>query len=284
MTISFYSECDDFSVSPHGGLGAVGFYKSFLKCEELVKHIPKNKLGNDTSLTFYHLLQEVNSENSALFRRKSEASEALSLLWLSRVRKTAHLFVAFNEIPQFNGLTSDDLSRLSKLSSDVQNLPNITNVLLEFGIVLIYEPSIPKMKLDGAVFNLSSNRPVIALSLRYPQLDKFWFTLMHELAHVVLHYEDLSTPILDDMDDIHDDFKEMQADRLASNSLISRSDWRSSIAKYSTNEKSIKDFSKQVGIHPSIVAGRLQKESNRYDIFSKIVNEVNVRKILLNYE
>lgn len=86
------------------------------------------------------------------------------------------------------------------------------------------------------------------------------------------------------MNDIHDDLKEKQADRLASNSLISRSDWRSSIVKYSSCEKSIKDFAKQVGVHPSIVAGRLQKELNRYDIFSKIVNEVNVRKVLFNHE
>lgn len=284
MTISFYNDCDDFSVSPHGSLGAVEFYKSFLKCEELVKNIPKNELGKDASLTFYNILQEVNSENSALFRKRSDAGEALSLLWLSRVRKTAHLFVAFNEIPQFNGLTPDDLTNLSKLSKDAASLPSLANVLLELGIVLIYEPSIPKMKLDGAVFNLSSDRPVIALSLRYPQLDKFWFTLMHELAHVVLHYEDLRIPILDDMNDIHDDLKEKQADRLASNSLISRSDWRSSIVKYSSSEKSINDFAKQVGVHPSIVAGRFQKELNRYDIFSKIVNEVDVRKVLLNHE
>ena len=284
MAISYHDDFDDFPVSPHGGLGAVEFYKSFLKCEELVKNIPQNELGKDPRLTFYNLLQEVNSANSALFRRKSDASEALSMLWLSRVRKTANLFVAFNKIPPFNELTSDDLSDLSKLSKDAAMLPNLANILLEFGIVLIYEPSIPRMKLDGAVFNLSFDRPVIALSLRYPQLDKFWFTLMHELAHVVLHHEDLSIPILDNMDVIHDDLKEKQADRLASNSLISRSDWRSSIVKYSSSEKSIKDFSKQVGIHPSIVAGRLRKESNRYDIFSKIVNEVNVRKILLNYE
>lgn len=284
MATSYYDDLDDFPVSPHGGLGTVEFYKSFLQCEELVKNIPKKELGNDPSLTFYNLLQEVNSANSFLFRRKSDASEALSMLWLSRVRKTANLFVAFNNPPPFNGLTSDDLSNLSKLSKDTAKLRSLANILLEFGIILIYEPSISGMKLDGAVFNLSSNRPVIALSLRYPQLDKFWFTLMHELAHVVLHHEDLSIPILDDINDIHDDLKEKQADRLASNSLISRSDWRSSIVKYSLSEKSIKDFSKQLGIHPSIVAGRLQKESNRYDIFSKIVNEVDVRKVLLNHE
>lgn len=284
MAISNHNDFDDFPVSHHGGLGAAEFYQSFLQCEDIVKNIPRNELGKDSSLTFYNLLQEINTENAALFRKKADASESLSILWLSRVRKIAHLYVGFNVIPPFEGLTSDDLSKLAKLSKDVDSLHGIARTLLDFGIILIFEPAIPRMKLDGAVFNLSSDRPVIALSLRYPQLDKFWFTLIHELAHVVLHHTKLSVPILDNMDDNHDDLIEKQADRLASDSLISRSDWRSSIVKYSPSEKNINDFAKQVGVHPSIVAGRLQKESNRYDIFSKIVNGVNVRKVLFNHE
>jgi HTH-type transcriptional regulator/antitoxin HigA len=287
MAILHDNELDDFPISPQAIINSTDFYESFLQCEELVKNIPKKQLGENTDETFYNLLQEVHSANSgksALFRRKVDASEALSMLWLSRVRATAQLFVAFNEIPLFNELTESDLSNFSKLSKDINNLHKLADTLLEFGIILIYEPSIPKMKLDGAVFNLRSGRPVIALSLRFPQLDKFWFSLMHELAHIVLHYEKLSIPILDDMNDIHDDIIEKQADKLATNSLISRSDWRSSIVKYSPSEKSIKDFAKQVGIHPSIVAGRLQKESNQYAIFSKIVNEVNVREVLFSHE
>jgi len=278
---------EDFPLSPRGSVNAAEFYESFLQCEELAKNFPKKELGKDPNLTFYNLLQEVHSArsvNPALFRKRIDANKALSMLWLSRVRETAQVFVALNEIPCFNGLTPDDLSKLSKLSRDTANLCKLAGILLEFGIVLIYERSIPGMKLDGAVFNLSPDRPVIALSLRYARLDIFWFTLMHELAHVVLHHEKLSAPILDDMDEVHDDLVEKQADRLASDSLVSRSAWRSCNAKYSHTENTIKEFAAQVGVHPSIVAGRLQKELNRYDVFSKIVNEVDVRKVLLSYE
>ncbi|MGA3843425.1 ImmA/IrrE family metallo-endopeptidase [Ralstonia nicotianae] len=47
---------------------------------------------------------------------------------------------------------------------------------------------------DGVVFCLDDGHPVIGLSLRHPRLDIFWFTLMHELAHIVLHKELLTEP------------------------------------------------------------------------------------------
>lgn len=277
---------DDFSLSPGGSLNAAEFYESFLVTEELSRNLEKKHLGPDPDLAFCGLLKEVHlakSVNPALFRARADANQALMMLWLSRVREVAKLFTALNgtEFPPFNGLTQDDLVEISKLSRDIANLPNIAGILLQRGIVLIYERSLPGMKSDGAVFSLSEARPVIALSLRYPRLDIFWFTLMHELAHVVLHYDKLNVPILENIDEVRDDLVEQEADRLASNSLISRSYWRSCRAKYSLSEQSVYEASEELGIHPAIIAGRLQKELNRHDIFSKIVNEVDVRKVLL---
>ena len=34
---------------------------------------------------------------------------------------------------------------------------------------------------------LGDGRPVIGLTLRYDRIDNFWFTLLHELAHVGRH-------------------------------------------------------------------------------------------------
>ena len=37
--------------------------------------------------------------------------------------------------------------------------------------------------------------PVAALTLRYDRLDNFWFTLLHELAHIALHMDGNQTTI-----------------------------------------------------------------------------------------
>lgn len=280
-------EFEDFPASPTGFINAHDFYDSFLKCEELVKQVPRKELSQNTDYSFYQLLKEFHSAKSdtrALFRKRTDAEDALTILWLSRVREKANLFAAYNDVPSFRGLSSDDLVKIAKESIDESNLKRIDQLLRDIGIVLVYEKSIPGMKLDGAVFRLASGIPVIALSLRYPRLDYFWFTLMHELAHISLHSDSLGTPILDDMDTKTDDLIEKQADRLASASLIGRSAWRSCQAIYSQNDDEVRRFAAQVGVHPAIVAGRIRKELNRHDLFSKIIHAVDVRRILLGDE
>jgi len=70
---------------------------------------------------------------------------------------------------------------------------------------------------------LNGKTPVIGLTLRHDRIDNFWFTLLHELAHLVEHYQVLSSTdhvFFDELDIETDDEIEAQADRLAKNSLV----------------------------------------------------------------
>ena len=59
-------------------------------------------------------------------------------------------------------------------------------------------------------------KPVIGLTLRYDRLDNFWFSLMHELAHVARHL-DVEKSFYDDFDtESKKDPVEDEADKLAS--------------------------------------------------------------------
>ena len=58
--------------------------------------------------------------------------------------------------------------------------PSLACELLENkGIPVVFLPHLPHTYLDGACFNMPSNRPVIGLTLRHDRLDNFWFTLLH---------------------------------------------------------------------------------------------------------
>ena len=70
---------------------------------------------------------------------------------------------------------------------------------------------------------------------------------MHELAHVVLHADQLDSPILDDFDAVAETFIEQQADRLASDSLIPRNEWRSCAARYTNSADDIVSFATRLG-------------------------------------
>lgn len=274
-------DMDDFPMSPIGSESAQKYYESFLRSSEIFEQIPqKERIDKKTFLKVFKEVHSQNPERRALFRKKLDAKDALTTLWISKIKDLAKLFVSFNEVPTFQGISSGELIELAKLSKDDKVIVELPRILAAKGIVLVYEPYIPGMKADGVVFSIESGHPVIALSLRFPRLDSLWFTLMHELAHVALHYERLSTPIVDDLEEHSDDLVEKEADRLALNATISRSDWRNCEAKYDLSEKAVYSFAHKVGVHPAIVAGRLRKELGRYNIFSDIVNSVDVRKVI----
>lgn len=274
---------DDFPLSPDCWADAAAFYEAFLKAEQFLAKVPPNSRGGNVDRSLYDLTRHLyaqTSEPEALFRAKLGAAETLTAVWLSKVRTLAEWFSAAQPVAAFKGLAADDLKDLVKLSADPSRITQVAPLLIERGIIVIYEPHIPGMKVDGAVFKLASGNPVIGMSLRYPRLDYFWFTLMHELAHVVLHGDMLSTPIIDDMDAENTDLVELQADKLATDSLIPRSEWRSCPAKYSFAEKDVLEFSAKLGIAPQIVAGRLRREFRRHDLFSELVNKINIREAL----
>lgn len=258
------------------------YYDSFVKAEAILASAPSkfHETANARLPELTSFLYRGGDTAAALYRKRDDASEVLVSLWLSAVRQTAGWYVAANSVPNFTGLERAvyvDLPRRFKAPGD---LKQIGAYLAHFGIVFIWEESIPSMRLDGAVFSLPSGHVVVAVSLRYARLDHFWFTLMHELAHVVLHADQLHAPILDDLDVESDSLIEQQADRLASDSLIPRNEWRSCPARYTNSEDDIVSFAAQIGIPAQCVAGRLQRELGRYDLFSRIINEHNVRDIL----
>lgn len=277
---------EDFPCPASSAVDARKYYDAFLKAEAILSAAPKQYQadgeGRLPELTSF--IYRGGDAAAALYRKRDNASEVLSSLWLSAARQTAGWYVAANSTPVFQGLDKSILADLPRRFQNPENLTQIGPYLAFHGIVFLCEDAIPSMKLDGAVFSLSSGQIVIALSLRYARLDHFWFTLMHELAHVVLHAVQLDKPILDDFDAVSESLIEQQADRLALDSLIPRNEWRSCPARYTNSAEDIVSFAERLGIPSQCVAGRLQRELGRYDLFSEIINKYNVREILNGHQ
>ena len=105
-------------------------------------------------------------------------------------------------------------------------------LLAQCGIGLEHVNHLPKTHLDGAALRLPDGRPVIGLTLRYDRIDNFWFTLVHELAHIGLHFDDCDeeTGFVDDhslrgVESSGSDKTEQEADQWAQNALIPPEIW-----------------------------------------------------------
>ena len=147
------------------------------------------------------------------------------------------------------------------------------------GIHFVTEEHLPRTHLDGAAFWASTDRPVVALTLRYDRLDNFWFTLCHELAHVSLHLEkDSGNAFVDDLKAEGSDDVERKADAFATDVLVPTKKWNRSGLGGSWSSQAVVRFADSLRIHPAIVAGRIRREQANYRILSKLVGNGEVRR------
>ena len=94
------------------------------------------------------------------------------------------------------------------------------------------------------------------LSFRYKSNDHFWFTLFHEIAHVLLHRKKmlyLETEIAAKSEE------ETEADKFAGEILIPPRSL-SKLREITLDEKSIREFADELSIPAGIILGRLQKK------------------------
>jgi HTH-type transcriptional regulator/antitoxin HigA len=143
------------------------------------------------------------------------------------------------------------------------------------GIILVILEHLPGTFLDGAAMCRGDGVPVIALTLRHDRLDNFWFTLLHEFAHVVRHLTPDRQVILDDLDVASSEAIEAEADSIARNALIPPATWKG-INKDSSTEE-VLEAAQKAGVHPAIAAGRWRFEHSDYRRFSKLIGRGEVK-------
>jgi HTH-type transcriptional regulator/antitoxin HigA len=171
------------------------------------------------------------------------------------------------------------LNRLARLSMFSDGPRKAVEYLSSKGIKLLVEPHFPHTKLDGAAI-LQSGVPVVALTLRYDRIDNYWFTLLHECAHVIKHLSEDNSLILDDFESESVDEREHEANTLARDAVVPIDIWEDhKVTKLKTPKKEhIIELAHQMEVHPALIAGRIRYERGRYDIFSSLVGNGEVRK------
>lgn len=151
------------------------------------------------------------------------------------------------------------------------------------GIILIVEDHLPRTYLDGGVILINKDNPVIGLTLRYDRLDNFWFTLMHELAHIALHFDqDIFYDEIENVKGVDINSREQEADALAEEALLPKAKWEVSPARLIPSSMAANSLANELGVHVAIIAGQIRHKGNKYVYLNKIVNEAKVRKYFLS--
>lgn len=132
----------------------------------------------------------------------------------------------------------------------------LRTTLRECGIFLVIAPTPKGCPIFGLTKWLNSKQALIMLSLRYKTNDQFWFSLFHELGHLIKHkkkflYLELGNNTESEI--------EQEANQFAAEIFIPK-EWENKLHTLELSEKAILEFAKELQIHPAIVVGRLQHE------------------------
>ena len=191
---------------------------------------------------------------SANFRSSSDTvSEA------NTIKANCMVQIAINQVlkidaPRFNKKLFEQVVDYSlTLTQDHSEFyPKLREAFLAAGVIFIILPNMPGSKINGATKKLGHNI-VLMVNDRRLYADSFWFTLMHEIGHIM--NEDYGVSFEEEDCD-----KEDAADAFAQSRLIPSDAYKKFIKENIFTLESINSFAKSIDRDPGIVLGRLQHD------------------------
>lgn len=216
------------------------------------------------------LLTLYSSKRYAFYRKseKLQVNERDVFTWSSLA-----LYEAKNKCVQpFNEYCTETLCQeLNTVFYENKNVLDRTETILSnYGIKFILLNKSGKAPIDGFSFWSEAN-PAIVLTLRYKELDKFAFNLMHELGHIFLHLKDnRDKQFLEIIELSQQDSIEKEANAFAERKLISSECWNAINKEGILGDRKIKNIGEMFGVNPAILLGRICFKTSRYAIKTKI--------------
>lgn len=178
---------------------------------------------------------------------------------------------SLHEVPYSPMLLRQSLERLKKiaLNPDIDDsIKSCRKRLNKCGIYLVVYPAIGNSKIRG-VLTEYDGRPAIFISKRFKTHDHVWFTIIHELAHLLLHYGKGSSFVSDE-NLTSSDKKDAEANEFARNFFVDKETYKAFSSNDDISLHDIYEFARQEGVHPGIIVGFLQHDERlRHDQMNK---------------
>lgn len=153
------------------------------------------------------------------------------------------------------------------LHKNENTVEKVQRILSENGIIFCIEPQVNKIPIDGYSFMMNGT-PYLVLTARYNQIDSFAFSLMHELGHIYLHYqEDNLKGKLNIADGANESREERMANKFATQSLVPNSEWKTSPQVPMDPvaiQREYTRWAEQNDLNKWIVLGRIAYETGMY--------------------
>jgi len=158
------------------------------------------------------------------------------------------------EAPKFNKKKLEEVAEyaLTLTRSHKEFVPMLKKAFLDAGVVFVILPNIPGSKINGATKKVGDNI-LLMVNDRRLNADSFWFTLFHEIGHIINGDYGISF-------DKETGEQEEVADKYAEDMLIPPEEYERFVKVNRFDVYAIKSFANRIDRDPGIVLGRLQND------------------------
>ena len=229
--------------------------------------IPERESKDDSILSLRRALQISNLENL------KDVVPAGAFRMASTQKVNPHILGAWLRICQLIGEKSSvstkfenvkidklvvELKQLMLKNSD--NLPeDLKELLGKYGIDFTFMRNFSGAPVNGYICEKDDGTYQMVLTIRGAFADIIWFSLFHELGHIVNGDIGKNAKFIDAGTDLD---KEEAANLFASNALLEPRRYEAFVQNRNFTSDAIKQFSAQQNVPPYILIGRLQKEGH----------------------
>lgn len=134
-------------------------------------------------------------------------------------------------------------------------LGELTKICANCGVAVVVAPLPDGCRASGATKFITPDKALMLLSFRYMADDQFWFTVFHEIGHLLMHAKD--GLFLEGLEGARSEAED-EANAFALNTLFTESGAHE-LQTIPLNQFSIARFAKRIGISPGLVVGQLQE-------------------------
>ena len=227
-----------------------GWLEDYKDFNDLINKIKKFWQSEKINFSFMEKTETPNFRKSIAYH---QSNTYYALCWYEMAKKCAKKFKVLAYIEKN---LSDLAEKIPYYSAKNDGIEDFLNALNASGVKFFVLSHLQKTYLDGASFYDEEN-PVIVYSGRYNRTDHFWFTVAHEIAHILLHLSK-DKYFLDNLETIETDV-EREADSSAVKMLLVEDilNCFEGRMRY-ISETQVEECRDQLQVDPAIIVGVLQ--------------------------
>lgn len=193
---------------------------------------------------------------------QDDGEDEASVVWIKLCEQAVEeQNKCLDDVPFDQEALKESFGRLKNiaLNPDIDDsIKSCRKCLNKCGIYMVVVPAIVNSKIRG-VLTTYKGHPAIFISKRFKTHDHVWFTIVHELAHLSLHY-DPNRILVSDEDLSSEEHKDKEANEFARNFFVDAEKYEALQGHVGLTTQVISEFAREQKVCPGIIVGFLQHD------------------------